>query len=266
MSDEFLTELTSEGVLIATFNRPEQMNALNGAIGEGLHSALDRATHDPDVHALLLTGHGRAFCAGAEVTAGSDPTQGGAAPGVFERTDPLKGAGRMAMAFAECQVPVVAAVNGFAVGAGFGIVTCCDVRIIGESARIGPIFIKRGLASDYGASYWLPRIVGIARAYEIFYDGNPIDASTALEIGLANRVVPDEELLDEALKVATQYAAGPPLANARIRQLLARSIDTPMRDFLELEWAYQADLLRTDDASEGFRAFVERRSPSFTGS
>ena len=165
MSDEFLTELTADGVLIGTFNRPEQMNALNGAIGEGLHAALGRATKDPDVRALLLTGHGRAFCAGAEVTSGTDPTRGnGAAPGVFERTDPLKGAGRMAMAFAECRVPVVAAVNGFAVGAGFGIVTCCDVRIIGESARIGPIFIKRGVASDYGASYWLPRIVGVARA------------------------------------------------------------------------------------------------------
>ena len=267
MSDEFLTELTSDGVLIATFNRPEQMNALNTASRQGLHAALHRATHDPDVRALLLTGNGRAFCAGAEVTPDKDPTRGeGSTPGVFQRTDPLQDSGRMAIAFAECRVPVIAAVNGFAVGAGFGIVTCCDVRIMGESARIGPIFIKRGVASDYGAAYWLPRIVGIARAYEIFYNGNPIDAATSLEIGLANRVVPDEKLLDETLEVAAQYAAGPPLGNARIRQLLTRSIDTPMRDFLELEWAYQADLLRTNDAGEGFRSFVEQRSPNFTGS
>ncbi len=268
MSDEFLTELTSDGVLIATLNRPEQMNALNGAIGEGLHAAIDRANHDPEVRAILLTGNGRAFCAGAEVTAGSDPTRGGngTVPPVFEYTDPLKGSGRMAIAFAECRVPIVAAVNGFAVGAGFGILTCCDVRIMGESARVGPIFIKRGVASDYGAAYWLPRIVGQARAYEIFYNGNPIDAAAALEAGLANRIVPDDELLDEALKVATSYAAGPPIGNARIRQLLARSMDTPMRDFLELEWAYQVELLRTSDAAEGFKAFVEQRAPEFTGS
>jgi 2-(1,2-epoxy-1,2-dihydrophenyl)acetyl-CoA isomerase len=267
MTDEFLTELTPDGVLISTFNRPEQMNALNVAIGAGLHAAIDRANHDPDVRAILLTGNGRAFCAGAEVTSGSDPTRGkGAAPPLYDYTDPLKQSGRMAIAFAECRVPLVAAVNGFAVGAGFGILTCCDVRIMGESARVGPIFIKRGLASDYGAAYWLPRIVGIARAYEIFYNGNPIDAAAALEAGLANRIVPDDELFDEALKVATSYAAGPPIGNARIRQLLARSTDTSMRDFLELEWAYQLELLNTADAAEGFRAFVEQRAPNFTGS
>jgi len=267
MSDDFLTELTSQGVLIGTFNRPEQMNAISASIGEGLHAAIDRANHDPDVRALLLTGNGRAWCAGAEVTANSDPTRGGGSlPPVYEYTDPLKGPGRMAIAFAECRVPIVAAVNGFAVGAGFGLLTSCDVRIMGESARVGSIFIRRGVASDYGAAYWLPRIVGIARAYEIFYNGNPIDAETALSIGLANRVVPDEELLDTALEVAAGYAAGPPIGNARIRQLLVRSLDTPMRDFLELEWAYQLELLRTKDAAEGFRAFVEQRAPQFTGS
>ncbi len=269
MADQLLTELNGDGVLIATFNRPEQMNALSAEIGAALHKTLARASSDPDVRSLLITGKGRAFCAGAEVTAGRDPSRdSGGRPetNVAKYTDPLKGAGRMAIAFAECTVPIVAAVNGFAVGAGFGILTCCDVRIMASSARIGPIFIKRGLASDYGASYWLPRIVGIARAYEIFYHGTPIDAEAAFRAGLANQVVPDEDLYGSALAIAAEYAAGPPLGNARIRQLLARSLDTSIRDFLELEWAYQSDLLSTRDASEGFRAFVERRSPIFSGS
>jgi len=267
LSDDLLVELRDDGVLVATFNRPEQMNALGGGIGPALTEVLGRATHDEEVRALVITGHGRAFCAGAEITLDRDPTVGaGSHVSRFHRTDQLAGAGRMAIAFAEARVPIIAALNGFAVGAGFGLALCCDVRIAAESARLGPIFIKRGLSSDYGASYWLPRIVGIARAYELFYDGTPIEAARALELGLVNRVVPDEQLLDEALAYASRVAAGPPLGYARVRQLLARSLDTPIRDYLELEWAYQADLLRTQDAREGFRAFVERRDPEFSGS
>jgi 2-(1,2-epoxy-1,2-dihydrophenyl)acetyl-CoA isomerase len=167
--------------------------------------------------------------------------------------------------FAACDVPIIAAINGPAVGAGFGLAMCCDVRFLGESARIGPIFIKRGLAADYGASYWLPRVVGPARAYEIFYDGDPLPAQRALEVGIAQRVYPDDRLLEETLAYARKIAAGPPLATTYIRRLVARSLDTPLHEFVETEWSWQSNLLRTRDAVEGFRAFVERREPTWVG-
>jgi 2-(1,2-epoxy-1,2-dihydrophenyl)acetyl-CoA isomerase len=266
MSDEVVIELDEHGVLLATFNRPEQMNALNAGLGEGLLAALDRASRDDDVRALVLTGNGRAFCAGAEITAASDPSRGASGPVPrHARLDHLGGSGRTAEAFANCDVPVIAAINGATAGAGFGIALCCDLRFVAQGARLGPIFIKRGVASDYGVAYWLPRIVGAGRAYELMYDGDLIDADRALAIGLANRVVPDDRLLDETLAYARKIAAGPPLGTTELRRLLRRSWDMPLRDFLELEWTAQAALLRTADAREGFTSFVEQRAPHFEG-
>ena len=168
-------------------------------------------------------------------------------------------------AFAACEVPIIAAINGPAAGAGFGIATCCDIRFMAESARIGSIFIKRGLASDYGAAYWLPRIVGMARAYEIMYDGNLLTAERCLEFGLANRVVPDDELLSETQAYARTIAQGPPLAYTTLRRMLMRATDMELPEFSEYEWTNQAMLLSTKDNREGFQAFVEKRDAKFTG-
>jgi 2-(1,2-epoxy-1,2-dihydrophenyl)acetyl-CoA isomerase len=263
---DLIVEVDEHGVMLASLNRPEQMNALSGSMLGALRDAIRRASDDDAVKALVLTGVGRAFCAGAEVSAGSTPAGGTSeTPSRHARLDHRGSSGVMAEQFAACDVPVIAAINGPAVGAGFGIACCCDIRIMAESARIGSIFIRRGLAADYGASYWLPRIVGTARAYEVFFDGNPMPASRALEIGLVHRVVNDETLLDEALAYAREIAAGPPLAYTYIRRLIQRAGEMPLHDFVELEWSYQANLLRTGDAAEGFRSFLERRPPVFTG-
>jgi 2-(1,2-epoxy-1,2-dihydrophenyl)acetyl-CoA isomerase len=263
------------GVLTATLNRPERMNALSTELRIGLLDVLDRASRDDDVRVMVLTGAGRAFCAGAEVSSDSMPAGGGggdngAVPTVSARHDRMNyraGSAETVEAFATCDVPIIGAINGVAAGGGFGIALCCDVRIFAESARIGSIFIKRGIAADYGAAYWLPRIVSVPKAFELFYDGNVVDSTRALELGLANRVVPDEELEAEVRTYAEQIAAGPPMGYTTIRRLVIESVDAlERRTFLDREWAAQSSLLRTDDAAEGFRSFVERRDPQFSGS
>lgn len=265
-AEEMLLEVEN-GVLLVTINRPHAMNALSDGVTRGLLDALDRANRDDDVRAVVITGTGRAFCAGAEISAtGESPTQRHSGPmSRAQRMDWMSRSGRIVEAFRHCDVPVLAAVNGAAAGAGFGIALCCDVRFAAESARLGPIFIKRGLSTDFGVSYWLPRIVGAARAFEMIYDGGLLDATRALEVGVVNRVYPDERLMEQTLAFAGRIAQGPPLAYTAVRRLLHHSTDTGQRQFLEQEWTAQAALLRTADAAEGFAAFREKREPSFRG-
>ncbi len=273
-------EVTVEdGVLVATLNRPEQMNSLSAELTRGVIDAVNRASRDDDVRVMVLTGNGRAFCAGAEVSGASTPASGSdssgsengdSSPAVrarFDRMHPeTAGSIGAVRAFANCDVPIIGAINGVAVGAGFGIALCCDVRIFAESARIGSIFIKRGVAADYGASYWLPRIVGYSRALEIFYDGELMDSQRALDVGLANRVVADEEFMDETMAYARRIAAGPPLGYTTVRRMVIDSVDAIGRDVLaDREWAAQVALLSTADAAEGFKSFLERREPQFSG-
>ncbi len=267
MTDEaVLTTLDDAGVLLVTLNRPEAMNSMNGELSAGLLAALDRASTDDDVRALVLTGAGRAFCAGANITAETNPSQGGGAPPArYSRMDRRGAAVDTVLAFARCDVPIIGAINGPAAGGGFGLALSCDIRFMGESARIGSIFAKRGVGPDYGVSYWLPRIVGAARAYQILYDANLLQAPAALALGLVHWVVPDETLVDEAVAYARKIAAGPPMAHTNARRLVMRAQELPMGEFLELEWANQRAALRSKDAAEGFTAFLERRDPVFTG-
>jgi 2-(1,2-epoxy-1,2-dihydrophenyl)acetyl-CoA isomerase len=253
----------SDGVLTATLNEPETMNALSPGVSQGIFDALARASEDEEVRVMVLTGSGRGFCAGAAV--GSAGGAGGGSSSRRARLDQRGGSARMVEAFSACEVPVIAGVNGVAVGAGFGIATCCDVRILSESARMGSIFIKRGLASDYGAAYWLPRIVGAGRAMDIFYSGEILDAAACLDIGLANRVVSEDTFASEVQGYARMIADGPPLAYTLVRRMLQRSQDMSVDDFAEYEWTNQRLLLQTKDVAEGFRSFVEKRPPRFTG-
>lgn len=252
-----------DGVLLARLNRPEAMNALTGYAVELLLDAVAEATESDEVYALVVTGEGRGFCAGADL-GDLAAIDGGDAPR-YQRVDRRGLSGELAEALARCDVPIIAAINGPAVGAGFGLALCCDVRFMAASARMGSIFIKRGLAADYGAAYWLPRIVGHARAVELLYSGDLIDADRCLEIGLATEVVPDGAVLERALEYARAIAAGPPLAYTGLRRMLMRASELPLAHFLEYEWSTQSALLGSEDAQEGFRSFLERRDPHFEG-
>ena len=252
-----------DGVLLARLNRPQAMNALNAHIISLLLDAVDEANESDEVRALLVTGEGRGFCAGADVGDISSRDRG--AGSRRQRMDRRGLSGDAVEAFARCEVPIIAAVNGPAVGAGFGLALCCDVRFLAASARMGTIFIKRGLAADYGASYWLPRIVGYARAVELFYSGDLLNAEECVEWGVANRVVPADQLVDEALAYGRMIANGPPLGYTGVRRMLQRSTDMSMTHFLEYEWATQLTLLASEDGKEGFMAFAERRDPQFQG-
>lgn len=260
---ELLTEITPEGVMVLTFNRPETLNSLSEEMVAEVIASIDRASADEAIRAIVLTGAGRGFCSGAN--AARRASGDGAGPGSKRRVGPRHRT--IPDALATSEVPVIAAINGPAAGAGFGIALSSDIRLMAESARMGPVFIKRGLGADNAVSYWLPRIVGIARAYEILYDGGLVDAQRAAELGLVSRVLPDEELLPEARALATRIALGAPLAYAGTRQQLLRSVrgDVGMRDFLDFEAEVQDRLLETEDALEGFRSFTERRDPQFRG-
>jgi len=261
LTDSVLIEL-DDGVLTATLNEPDSMNALSEGVTQGIFDAVEKATNDDDVRVLLITGSGRGFCAGAAV---GGMGRGSGTPDRKTRLDQHGTSARTVEAFSACEVPIIAAVNGAAVGAGFGIATCCDVRILGESARMGSIFIRRGLASDYGAAYWLPRIVGLGKAYDLMYSGELLDAQTCLDWGLANRVVPDDELMQEASAYARMIADGPPLAYTLLRRMLQRSGDMGRAEFAEYEWSNQRLLLASKDVTEGFTSFMEKRPPKFTG-
>lgn len=261
MSESVLIDL-DDGILTVTLNEPDSMNALSEGVSAGLAAALERASDDDDVRVMLLTGAGRGFCAGAAVGSGG---RGSGAPSRKTRVDQKGPSARSVEAFSNCEVPIIAAVNGAAVGAGFGIATCCDVRILGESARMGSIFIRRGLASDYGAAYWLPKLVGIGKAYDLMYSGELLDAQTCLEWGLANRVVPDDQLMTEATAYARMIADGPPLAYTLLRRMLQRSADMDQATFAEYEWTNQKLLVASKDSREGFASFIEKRPPKFTG-
>ncbi len=260
----------NDGIMLATLNRPEAMNSLSADLLSGLMGAIERASEDDDVRVMVLTGSGRAFCAGAEVSQERNPGTSGTSVGParsrYARMNVQAGSAETAEAMARCDVPIIGAINGVAAGGGFGLALCCDVRFFGESGRIGSIFIKRGLAADYGAAYWLPRLVGPAKAFELFYDGEVIKAPEALALGLANRVYPDEELMAETLAYAKKIADGPPMGYTGVRRLIQDSVNSIERAvFLDRESAVQTALLKTDDASEGFRSFLERRTPEFTG-
>ena len=264
MSDVLQTDVTESGVMLVTLNRPETLNSLDAEMGELLIAAVNRASSDDAVRVLVLTGAGRGFCSGASAGQLTGPRV--AVPGRFARMDRDGNSSvRFVEAAAASHVPIIGAINGAAAGGGCGIALCCDIRFMAESARIGTIFIKRGIAADYGLAYWLPRLVGAARAYELAYDGGTIDAQRALQLGLANRVIPAATLLAETMAYAETIAKGPPLGYTAIRRLLIDSTQKPLAEFVREEWAEQARVLATADCIEGFRSFVERRPPVFTG-
>lgn len=241
---------------IITLNRPERLNAVNGQLTQELSATLREVGADDDVRAVILTGAGRGFCSGADV--------GQMVPRTEER--PQAAPSRepsLAIAIRAIPQPVIAAVNGAATGMGFSLALACDIRIASEAARFSSIFVKRSFVPDTGASYMLPRLVGLGIAAEMAYTGNIYDAQWALRTGLVNRVVAPEKLMEEAQAVGNEIAANPPLAVRHTKKLFYNLQE--LQEQIDREVVGNNDMNPTEDRREAVAAFLERRQPVFKG-
>jgi enoyl-CoA hydratase/carnithine racemase len=247
-------------VATITLNRPERRNALNFRAYDELEAAFQAASADPDVRCVVVTGADPAFCSGDdvfEIMAG--PKAVSAAPPSEPRATPA------AIAALDCTKPVIAAVNGAAVGWGMELALFADIRIASQMARFGELFVKRGLPCDVGGFYRLPAVVGPAKAAELLFTGDIIDAAEALRIGLVSEVTAHGELMAHALALAGRIAANPPLAVQRLKVGLTRTAYGDPREIGA--WAMGAirELMRTEDHREGVASFLEKRPPVFKG-
>ncbi|MGW0912266.1 enoyl-CoA hydratase/isomerase family protein [Streptomyces sp. NPDC002784] len=274
--DSLVPHATDNRVRRITLNRPEALNAITPDQRERLIELLAEASADPAVGAVVLTGTGRGFCAGADLR-GATPTQtptatatatatatGDRIPGDVARTLRL-GAQRLIAAVLDCEKPVIAAVNGTAAGLGAHLAFACDLVLAAESARFIEVFVRRGLVPDGGGAYLLPRLVGPQRAKELMFFGDALTAADAERLGLVNRVVPDAELEKTARTWAERLATGPTRTLALTKQLVNASLDTDRTAAFAAEAAAQEINMTTRDAQEGVASFAERRSPVFRG-
>jgi 2-(1,2-epoxy-1,2-dihydrophenyl)acetyl-CoA isomerase len=251
-----------EAVAILTFNRPERMNAIGGTLKQDIAAAIAHADDDDEVRVIVLTGAGAAFCAGGDVKEMAVQLASGGRP-LEEKIRPARDA--MLLAIHEARKPIIAAINGAAAGAGMNMALAADIRIASSAARFSQAFVKRGLSPDSGATYFLPRIVGLAKACELAFTGDTLDADEALRLGIVTRVVSPEDLMPTVLELAARIAAGPPVAIRLAKRAMYRGLHGDLRDALGREAAALNVCMDTEDAVEGMASFREKRPPNFMG-
>ncbi|MBI3968042.1 MAG: enoyl-CoA hydratase [Chloroflexi bacterium] len=265
MSDNQVLRELENGILTLTLNRPEALNATTLEMGAQLYRFLEDAQADPEVRVVVLTGAGRAFCAGGDVK------------GMNARADELASdvglqlqridvhSRRMSVLLRRVEKPVIAMVNGAAAGWGCDLALACDIRVASDRAKFSEAFVKRGLLPDGGATYLLPRLIGLDRALELMWTGDLIDAGTAERLRLVTHVVPPEELRDRTMELAGKIAASAPLAVRMIKRAVYRQQDMNIDQAMEQTALILGVLRQSGDHREGVRAFVEKRQPTFTG-
>ena len=262
MSSQHLDSELSEGILTLTLNRPEKLNAFTGQMGQEMGAALDRADADDAVRVIIVTGAGRGFCAGADI---SDGGSVGAGSGLERKGLPPGGIGQRLF---ESHKPMIAAINGVAVGVGVTMTLPMDIRIAADNAKFGFVFTRRGLVPEAGSSWFLPRIVGLPKALEWVYAARTVSAAEALAAGLVTEVVAPEALIARARAIAREIAENTaPVATVLTRQLMwrASAADHPQAA-LSVDSALNLALASSGDVKEGFAAFREKRLPNFPGS
>jgi enoyl-CoA hydratase/carnithine racemase len=257
-----ILEQRHDGIATLVMNRPEHLNALNNEMAMALNEALGRAGGDETVRVVVITGAGRAFCAGGDLAMIGKGRQ----TGKTEELEPLLRSGMQAVLKMRTMTqPVIAAVNGPAAGAGMNIALAADIRIAAEEATFGENFAKVGLFPDFGGTYFLPQLVGPSKAAELFYTGDMIDAKTALRLGIVNHAVPGAQLEAAARGLAMKIMQGPPIAIHAVKRALFGHEKGKLAEALEREVQAQIQCYLSEDCSEGIRAFFEKRQPKFQG-
>jgi 2-(1,2-epoxy-1,2-dihydrophenyl)acetyl-CoA isomerase len=254
-----------EHVAVLTLNRPERLNAISGAVREEVHAGVQAAQDDDEVRALIITGEGRGFCSGADLS-GAPPAGGGELP-QNARLDEDGWVGRWARRFARFDKPLIGAINGVAAGAGMSMAMACDLRVGSEHSRFKAVFIERSLSPDSGLSYFLPRVVGYSRAADLLMTSRAVNAEEAYRIGLLDRLVPHASLVEESIKLANEMTGWPPLALRMTKRVLQHNTDAEFEEAIRYESVGLGFARKAPgDVRESRLAFAEKRKPKYTGS
>ena len=256
-----------EAIATITLNRPEHLNPMTAALQADTIDALQRSGRDAGVRVVIVTGAGRAFSSGGDLSRLQPAGEGEpeSRPTPYERRSWLRQTQQMILALRACEKPVIAAVNGVAAGGGCDIALACDLRFASDRARFGEVFARIGLFPGTGGTYLLPRTVGVAKALELIWTGDLIDAAEAERIGLVTRVVAHDDLMAETRAFAARLAEGPPLALALAKAAVYRGLDLDLHAAFDYAATAEAITLTSDDHREGVRAFREKRPPTFRG-
>ena len=251
-------------VATLTLNRPERMNTISGPMLDRLTELLVQANADPDVRVIVLTGTGRAFCAGLDLNAATKGEGiGSSSATVTSATIDLRNTPPTVL-FA-LDKPTICALNGSAAGYGMDMAIGCDIRVMGESAKLAAAFVKRGVVPESGGTWLLPRLLGWAKAAELIFTGRTLTAAQALDLGLANQVVPDDQVAATAQALAAEIAANAPLAVQASKRMMRMGLDETFETHVQHVYLQLLPLFRSEDFQEGMRSFLEKRVANFSG-
>lgn len=259
MSYETILFEVNDGIATLTLNRPDVFNAFNEQLSADVNDALKKTAKDKSIRVLVITGAGKAFCSGQDLKSIAGNADRSLSESLYKRYNP------MIRAMRALPIPIICKLNGVAAGAGCSLALACDMIIASENASLIEVFVNVGLVLDSGSSYFLPRLVGSARAFELATMGTKVSATQAAEWGMVNRVVAPEALDEEVTKLASHYAAAPTLAVGLMKKMLNKSFNSDLDTMLEYEAYCQEIAGRSEDYKEGVTAFVEKRKPAFKG-
>jgi 2-(1,2-epoxy-1,2-dihydrophenyl)acetyl-CoA isomerase len=259
-----LLETVKDGVAVLTLNRPDRLNAMSRPMLDAMLEALPRLAEDAAVGVVVLTGAGRGFCAGGDVKAMAEGNELGGQT-MEEKAQALRARMETSRWLHEMPKPTIAMLRGPAAGAGLSLAMACDMRIASDTARFGTAFARVGYSGDFGGSYYLTQLVGTAKARELYFTADLLDAQQALGLGLVNRVVPDARLEEETMALASRLARGPRVAFRYMKRNMNAAESASLKEMLDLEAWHHTRTGMTEDHREAARAFVEKREPQFKG-